>query len=635
MNGRDLSRIYSTAHDRMRDLDGLLPQEAFDELLKFLFLRESIESAPQAPDSNGTLFARGYGIDPKSLRLKFHEALQTGAPWAMELWREGTFRLSDAALLELDRLFSSTRLTELPLDIRSTALRTFLTGELRKGLGVFLTPEDVVNMMVEVVSPTRGETVLDPACGSGTFLISAANSMLKQTANSRRKSVNVYGIDKNPRMLLLAELNLGHSKSVNFHRACDDSLRAFACGEKRIVGLKEGSVDVVLTNPPFGVSVASDTGLLAAFETGSAAFEGETSRVPSEMLFVELCLRMLRPGGRLGIVLPRSVLTNDRLSGARKAVDHLGFLTHLIDLPQETFSSTGTQTTTVAAFFERHPDRHKSSSVTVKTIRLTNIGFDSTGRHRDGSQLPELASRLRSETTPTAGPTVRTHDGVDAQSTLQLAAKLLSCDAMSSGSGATLGDFIESATTGRTPARQAYTEEGMFILKVGNLSGRGIDWEARERNFVSDPEAARRKRNPLLILRRGDIVLTSSAHASRYIAKKVDIIDRIPSDLEAKSVTYVGELIMVRAKDKVDPFVLLAVLRHPIVRDRLQRLVRGQTAHLNPSDLLQVACPFDLREPDEHLRKAASTLRREAELAHELNLVAVHGAQQIAEARME
>jgi type I restriction enzyme M protein len=352
------------------------------------------------------------------------------------------------------------------------------------------------------------------------------------------------------------------------------------------------------------------------------------------MLFVELCLRMLRPGGRLGIVLPRSVLTNDRLSEARKAVDTLGFLTHLVDLPQETFASTGTQTTTVAAFFERHRTGDAARSVAVKTTRLTNIGFDSTGRHRDGSQLPGLAARLHAGACATA-PAVCIHEGIDARSTLQGAAKLLSSGSTSSESKATLGDFIDSATTGRTPARQAYTETGMFILKVGNLSGRGIDWEARERNFVSDTEAVRRKRNPLLTLRRGDVLLTSSAHASRYIAKKVDIVDQIPAELEATGITYVGELIMVRAKQNVDPFVLLAVLRHPTVRDRLQRLVRGQTAHLNPSDLLTVPCPFDLREPPTALRKAASTLRREADLAHELNTIAVDGARQISEARME
>ena len=183
-----------------------------------------------------------------------------------------------------------------------------------------------------------------------------------------------------------------------------------------------------------------------------------------------------------------------------------------------------------------------------------------------------------------------------------------------------LREFVELANTGRTPGRSAYTDDGMFILKVGNLTGRGIDWEPRDRNFVSHVESIKRAKSHKLTLREGDILLTSSAHAARYIARKVDVVAHIPR--EHKDLTFVGELIRLRPKRRVDPFILLAALRHPRVREDLQACVRGQTAHLNPNDLLEVTVPCDLLTPDQNFVKAAGLLRREADLAFQLNSVA-------------
>ena len=344
------------------------------------------------------------------------------------------------------------------------------------------------------------------------------------------------------------------------------------------------------------------------------------SKVPSEILFVELCLRMLRPGGRLGIVLPRSVITNDRIAQCRQSIDQVGYLTDIVDLPPETFAAMGTQTTTVAAFFQKHPAKRQRKYVSVRICHVTNVGFDTTGRYRDGNELPTLAARL-SEDSPIGLPRVVTHSNLVPNETLQRATNLLfrrnGCR-----TGKALREFVEIANTGRTPGRSNYTNEGMFILKVGNLTGRGIDWEPRDRNFVSRTEGEKRAKSSRLAIQEGDVLLTSSAHAPRYIAKKVDVVVQIPEDY--REVSFVGEMIRVRPASGVDPFVLLAALRLPRVREDLQASVRGQTAHLNPEDLLEVTVPCDLRTPDQHLVQVADLLRREADLAFRLNSVALH-----------
>ena len=614
MNSRELSQIFQRVHDRMRDVEGLLPQEAFDELLKMLFLKDWTETENSGISrSSNTRTENG----PAEIRTKFSKELIARAPWALSLWRDGNINLSDRTLLDVHLMLDGVNLTELSIDIRSTALRTFVSTDSRKGLGIFLTPENLVRCMVEILSPRESDIICDPACGSGTFLLEAARFLERD--KQEKRSITVYGVDKSPRMLLLADLNLGNRPGVSFRRECADSLRELGQENSSPLGLVPNSVDVILTNPPFGVTVTQDTGIPDLFDSGTIGSEQRQSKLPSEVLFVELCLRLLKPEGRLGIVLPRSIMTNESIASRRKTIDELGHLTDIVDLPQETFASTGTQTTTVAAFFQKHPERgiaHRSISIRVARVR--NVGFDSTGRSREGNELPGLRKRLL-ESDAEKQPNISIHTGLKSTESLQSAAKLL---VRHSGLwiGKPLGEYVELANTGRTPSRKSYTDEGMFILKVGNLTGRGIDWEPRERNYVSETEGTKRSRNLKLSVQEGDILLTSSAHAARYIGKKVDIVARIPD--EVRGVTYVGELLRVRARKGVDPYILLAVLRHPCVRDTLQSAVRGQTAHLHPRDLLEIPVPCDPRSPNRDLAEIAQLLRQEAEIAFELNAVA-------------
>lgn len=608
MHARALSTLYHRAHDRMRDVDGLQPQEALDELLKFLSLKEFLERSDCGHRRNAM-----YGYGPDTLRQRFSSHVRHLTPWAARFWKDGQLRLSDVTLSDLQRLFAPIHLRDLPLDVRGAALRSFLAPNIRKGLGIFLTPDDVARAMVEIAAPATGETILDPACGSGTFLLEAARFIKRQSAPSM--PTTIYGIEKNPRMLLLADLNLAHSDDLDFRRECADALRDLHTGASPLLGLSPESVDLILTNPPFGVTVTRDATTSDLFGSGQILED----HLPSEIFFLQLCLRLLRPGGRLGIILPRSVITNERLAKQRREMDALGHLTTLVDLPPETFAVTGTQTTTVAAFFRKR-DVGTPRTTTVKVCLVKNVGVDGTGRKRPGNQLPNLSKLLTDESPKKAAP-IKIHNDVSTENTLQRAAKLLSRRA-SHNYHRSLEQFIGVANTGRTPERNAYTKSGTFIVKVGNLTGRGIDWTPRERNFVSKAEGDRRSASDRLSLQRGDLLLTSSAHSAKYIAKKVDVIEDVPNEIERHGgLTFVGEIIRIRPSHDIDPYVLLAAIRHPDVREDLQASVRGQTAHLNPADLLTVNVPWDLRSPSHEVLEIADLLRREAKMAFQLNSV--------------
>lgn len=140
-----LSGLYRRAHDMMRNIDGLQPQEAFDELLKFLFFKQTNEDiSPKLPFPVEVISLSKEDILAKEVRELFAGYVETSNSWFRELWKDQKFHLSDTALVTLYELFRDIEFSKVPFDIRSSALKEFLSSEMRRGLGIYLTPDDVV-----------------------------------------------------------------------------------------------------------------------------------------------------------------------------------------------------------------------------------------------------------------------------------------------------------------------------------------------------------------------------------------------------------------------------------------------------------------------------------------------------------
>jgi type I restriction enzyme M protein len=607
-----LSALYRRAHDSMRNIDGLQPQGAFDELLKFLFFKQTNEDKGPEISLPPSLSKTEIKKLAEEVRQVFSAYIETFNSWFRQLWKDGRFHLSDSALVTLCQLFRDIRFSKVSFDIRSAALKEFLSPEMRRGLGVYLTPDTVVKMMVEFVGPTIEQKVYDPACGSGTFLIETLKHF---RANENARRISVWGTDKSPRMLLLAELNMGHFAEITFHRRAMDAL--FPEG----AWPRADSFDVIFTNPPFGVMLDSTSFDLRRFQTSRNADGRVVARQPSEILFIEQSLSYLKPDGILAIVLPKSVVTNSTFHAARRALDQQGYIYAAAILPPETFATTGTQASTIVLFIRKYESSEdRKGKIQIALANVTNVGYDSTGRARKQNQLLKLAENLRAciESKSSVGA-CRALPEISREETFSQLGNLLS-GRTSTRSAIRLGDVVERAVNGRTPPRLSYTDAGLFVVKVGNLTGNGINWIPRERNFISDSEG--KKRSEQLRLRRGDILLTAAAHSPVYIAKKVDLVDCVPEWLGGEA-SFVGEVMMIRPNQKIiDPFILLAYLRMPATTDRIQMMIRGQTAHLYASDLLDLPLPASLLDPDERMKKAAEILRRETEISLEKSRLA-------------
>jgi type I restriction enzyme M protein len=215
--------------------------------------------------------------------------------------------------------------------------------------------------------------VLDPACGTGGFLVAVMGvwrehlyeqerakwedegkaaqrtvERLKETSNE-----SLFGIDFNPVLVRAAQMNLvmhGDGSTNVFHTNSLLPPGEWPSEPPNAVfhRIKPGTFDIVLTNPPFGSRIPiDDPHILEQFELARFELEEGQRRVsmPPEQLFIERCLYLLRPGGRLAIVLPDSILSNPGLAFIRRWILKRARLIASVDLPQVTFEPyTGTQT---------------------------------------------------------------------------------------------------------------------------------------------------------------------------------------------------------------------------------------------------------------------------------------------------
>jgi type I restriction enzyme M protein len=239
---------------------------------------------------------------------------------------------------------------------------------------------------------------------------------------------------------------------------------------------------------------------------------------------------------------------------------------------------------------------------------VDNVGYDATGRVREGNQLYGLAANLKNGGDPQGVPVLR-HTLKKRYTLPELASLLAGRLAPATDASGRLADYVEFISTGKTPARSAYGSKGVFLLKVGNLTGAGISWLARDRNTVDASHL--KSGNPRWLVQPGDILLTSSAHNPIYIAKKSDIVFRIPPWVD-NLVSFVGEVMLLRPKG-IDPYILLGFLRLPGTIRQLQSRVRGQTAHLHARDMEDLELPGFVLKPNKAIRELALNLKAEAQ----------------------
>lgn len=392
---RSLESIFFEVHSTIRDVDGMHDDEALDELCKIIF--SILVSTSDNQDAFLQPFSRGaQPLHPAEhsavLRGMYARAVDSHQISAGEAF-EAPIRLSDASLMSVWRALAECDLAGASTDVKGRAFQKVLDPAIRAGMGQFFTPDPVVDFMVDAVAPAYNERVLDPFCGSGHFLTRSLERVSREELQDRRRlsswaRSSLHGIEKSPRMIRVSRTDqlLRGNYEISLH--CADALAPF----QNFATLEPDSFDVVLTNPPFG----SLLGVNAAKSLGPFDLARGKSSTPVDVLGLERAVQFLRPGGRLAIVLPDGMFSNQRLRYVRDWLVTAVSPVAMIMLPTETFSPFGANVRTAVLFGIKRKGNISNADEPVLIGGAESVGYDASGRpSARKSDLAELAVLVR------------------------------------------------------------------------------------------------------------------------------------------------------------------------------------------------------------------------------------------------
>jgi type I restriction enzyme M protein len=322
--------------------------------------------------------------------------------------RHDDFIIDPASLAYIDQRLDNIEIDDPARDPFGDLYETFLGNQVRGQEGQFFTPQNAVELLVSLVDPHVGENIIDPACGAGGFLSAAVRHLAKRGQPPQESVAHVFGIDKDRYLADLAASRLALAALSQSNVFCADSLAWKS--EERDFPLKDkiGSFDVVLTNPPFGsriVAVSQETqrlfdlGYKWKFDARKNSFARTgvlQSSVSPQIFFIERCLSLVRRGGRVGMVVPESLISNKNTRHVVQYIRERADILAVIGAPESLFKISGkggTHTKTCLLYFQKKTepeDRHTSK---IFMAEAQWCGHDSRGRQINRDEFPEIAKR--------------------------------------------------------------------------------------------------------------------------------------------------------------------------------------------------------------------------------------------------
>lgn len=295
-------------------------------------------------------------------------------------------------VLNVFTLLSHISLLNAPSHVIGDAWQAIIGPQIRGNKGQFFTPKELVECMVKIVGISDGSVIIDPACGTGGFLTQAyihaqTNPELDET------KLKLIGVDKDRDM---ADMALATTEIISRGHSCifnNNSLEIVLPDHE--LNRLLGSADFVLTNPPFGSKIGvTDEGLLSHYDFGHNWTYSEKEKSwyklntlvktqAPQVLFLELCIKLLKPGGTMAIVLPEGMFGNKSLGYIWAYLKANGNVLGMIDCPRNTFQPS-TDTKTNVLFFEKGRAYSEDTLVAV----AQSCGHDKRGRVTNSRNEP-------------------------------------------------------------------------------------------------------------------------------------------------------------------------------------------------------------------------------------------------------
>ena len=484
-------------------------------------------------------------------------------------------------------------LMEAERDVVADAFETFIGHALKGGQGQFFTPRNVVKMMVDILDPGDEDLIIDPACGSGGFLIEALKHVWKkvdekgndygwsQSEIDRQKqklaTENFRGIDKDYFLSKVTKAYMTLIGDGTSGVVCDDSLEAGgkwkALTNQKI---RLGEFDVLLTNPPFGTKIpVRGEDKLKQFEFGykwkldkSSSDWVKTARLKNQeepqILFIERCLQFLKDGGRMAMVLPNGILGNHQESYLRQYLKEKGILFAIVGLPSETFSPNVTINTSVL-FIQKGKAFNKNIFISINE----HCGHDKKGRPTEKDDLPQVANFYKKNKRPNetnffVKPSSLENSFV-ANRYLRKYIDNMEKIGKSKHTVLDFGKVITSIHNGANiddASNYVEKKEGIPYILVKSVTKEGINFENLKyisKSFGANKDVIKNK------VTEDTIIVTRAGNAG--------IASNIPPDLVGAVAS--GFLINIKVKEEVDPYYIVSFLNSEYGQMQLEKISSG------------------------------------------------------------
>jgi type I restriction enzyme M protein len=354
----------------IRNIEGLYSKAAFDEVCKVLLivvLRDKEEIGYFKIDALNT------ENDVQSL---FESAKNKNVYSIFEEYDRINITVSTfkQVLSELNHLDWAND------DSRTLVFEGFLTGISLNSPELITTPQPIIDYMVDILDPKEGDKVCDPCCGNGGFLIKSYDHIknkMSKSAKQNRLADHIYGVDIN-------EIAIQNLKMRLFMHNIEGANVFKADGLLDTNDIEENKFDIVLAEPPFGL-------LKHIFYDSKYNFYRNQREV--DFIFIHRCLDLLKEGGKMGIIVRTSILSNGRLKDAR---DYIQSQAKILQITSGAFyPNTGIKTSII--FFQKLTSKEKESLKNYKVLfaDVKEIGITLKGNKPTNNELILLAKEYK------------------------------------------------------------------------------------------------------------------------------------------------------------------------------------------------------------------------------------------------
>lgn len=415
---------------------GITRDEVFAQQLINLIFCKIYDERFTKPDEMVT-FRAGVEEEPKVIKERVTKLFEmVKKQYSDVIAVADSIELDAASLTHVVGALQQYALIECERDAVGEAFETFIGPSLKGPQGQFFTPRNVVKMVVDMVDPQPDEKIIDPACGSGGFLVEALRHVWRAVderglalgwpeleIHSEKQKVAIdklRGIDKDAFLSKVAKAYmaiLGDGRGGVF---CENSLdQPKNWDRKARESIQMGSFDVVITNPPFGKKLAIEgEEMLKSFELGHVwksekggpfTKGGLQDKQPPQILFIERCLDLLRDGGRMGIVLLESIFGMPKYRYVVDYINKRARILAIVTLPDDLFQPF-THAKTCVVILEKTPATkpYPIFMCDVKWCGHDSRGnptwsVDTNGKRVLLDEVPDVASLYKAGTTSEGG----------------------------------------------------------------------------------------------------------------------------------------------------------------------------------------------------------------------------------------